>query len=62
LVAGYWLWQVKSKEEAIEWIKRAPFGPGAEIEIRQVFESADFGDNATPEMREAAAQLRSRVK
>ena|SRR5215469_11351517 len=61
LVAGYWLWQVRSKEEAIEWIKRAPFGPGAEIEIRQVFETADFGDNATPEMREAEARLRSRL-
>jgi len=60
LVAGYWLWQVKSKEEAIEWIKRAPFGPGAEIEIRQVFETADFGDNVTPELREAEARLRSR--
>jgi hypothetical protein len=60
LVAGYWLWQVKSKDEAIEWIKRAPFGPGAEIELRQVFEIADFGDNATPELREAEARLRSR--
>lgn len=59
LVAGYWLWQVKSKEEAIEWIKRAPFGPGAEIEIRQVFEPADFGDNATPELRERAARMRA---
>jgi hypothetical protein len=45
LVAGYWLWQVRSKEEAIEWLKRAPFGPGAEVEIRQVFEAADFGEN-----------------
>lgn len=59
LIAGYWLWQVKSKEEAIEWIKRAPFGPGAEIEIRQVFEPADFGDNATPELRERAARMRA---
>ena len=59
LVAGYWLWQVKSKEEAIEWLKRAPFGPGAEIEIRQVFETADFGDAVTPELREAEARLRS---
>ena len=42
LVAGFWIWQVKSKAEAIEWVKRAPFGPGAEIEIRQVFEEADF--------------------
>src|SRR5437667_7733113 len=42
LVAGFWLWQVKSKEEAIEWLKRAPFGGGTEIEIRQVFEADDF--------------------
>ena len=62
LVAGYWLWQVKSKEEAIEWIKRAPFGPGAEIEIRQVFEAAEFGDNAPPELREAASRLRSQIR
>ena len=45
LVAGFWLWQVKSKEEAIEWLKRAPFGGDTEVEIRQVFEAADFGDN-----------------
>jgi hypothetical protein len=62
LLAGYWLWQVKSKEEAIEWIKRAPFGPGAEIEIRQVFEAAEFGDNAPPELREAASRLRSQIR
>jgi hypothetical protein len=61
LIAGYWLWQVKSKEEAIEWLKRAPFGGGVEIEIRQVFETADFGDAATPEMREAEARLRSKL-
>jgi hypothetical protein len=62
LVAGYWVWQVKSKEEAIEWLKRAPFGGGAEIEIRQVMEPADFGDIATPEMREADARFRSQMK
>jgi len=62
LIAGYWLWQVKSKEEAIEWIKRAPFGPGAEIEIRQVFEAADFGDNAPPEIREREARMRANVQ
>jgi hypothetical protein len=59
LVAGFWLWQVKSKEEAIEWLKRAPFGGGTEIEIRQVAEAADFGDHITPETREAEARLRS---
>ena len=49
LVAGFWLWQVKSKEEAIEWLKRAPFQEG-EVEIRQVFENEDFGDALTPEV------------
>src|SRR5712672_140228 len=51
LVAGFWLWQVKSKAEAIEWLKRAPFEKG-EVEIRQVFESEDFGAEFTPELRE----------
>src|SRR5215208_3807582 len=49
LVAGFWLWQVKSKEEAIEWLKRAPFRNGEEVEIRQVFEATDFGENFPPE-------------
>ena len=55
LIAGYWLWQVKSKEEAIEWVKRCPNpmpGTEAEIEIRQVFEAEDFGAEFTPELRE----------
>src|SRR6266513_1508291 len=52
LIAGYWLWQVKSKDEAIEWLKRAPFDGGTEIELRQVFEAADFGAEFTPELRE----------
>ena len=51
LVAGFWLWQVKSMEEAVEWIKRAPFGGGVEIELRPVFEACDFGDNLTPELK-----------
>ena len=51
LVAGFWLWQCKSRDEAIEWLKRAPFGGGEEIEIRQVFEADDFGANLTPEVR-----------
>jgi hypothetical protein len=51
LVAGFWLWQVRSKEEAIEWLKRAPFREG-EVEIRQVFEMDDFGAAMTPELRE----------
>jgi hypothetical protein len=61
LIAGYWLWQVKSKDEAIEWLKRAPFGGGAEIEIRQVFETDDFGDEMTPELRELDERLRAQV-
>jgi hypothetical protein len=63
LVAGFWLWQVKSKEEAIEWVKRCPNPhPGqSEIEIRQVFELADFGPALTPELREAEERLRDRL-
>jgi hypothetical protein len=51
LIAGYWLWQVKSIEEAVEWLKRAPFDGGAEVEIRPVFEFADFGAQLTPELK-----------
>lgn len=51
LIAGFWLWKVKSLDDAVEWLKRAPFGGGAEIEIRQVFETEDFGENLPPEMR-----------
>ena len=64
LVAGYWLWQVKSKEEAIEWVKRCPNpmpGTEAEIEIRQVFESDDFGEEFTPELREQEERLRAKL-
>jgi len=59
LIAGFWLWQVRSKDEAIEWLKRAPFQEG-EVEIRQVFEAEDFGDNLTPELREAEERIRAR--
>jgi hypothetical protein len=52
LIAGFWLWQVRSKEEALEWLRRAPFGDGAELELRQVFEMDDFGAEFTPELRE----------
>ena len=64
LVAGFWLWQVKSREEAIEWVKRCPNPhPGeSEIEIRQVFEAADFGPALTPELREAEERLRARAR
>ncbi len=61
LIAGFWLLQVTSKEEAIEWVKRAPLGQGAEIEIRQVFEAEDFGPEFTPELREAEERLRAQV-
>lgn len=61
LIAGFWLWQVKSKEEAIEWLKRAPFDGGTEIELRQVFETEDFGSNLTPELREQEERLRSEL-
>jgi hypothetical protein len=63
LIAGYWLWQVKSKEEAIEWVKRCPNPmPGeSEIEIRQVFEAEDFGAEFTPELREQEERLRAEV-
>ncbi len=64
LVAGFWLFQVKSKEEAIEWIKRCPHpspGINAEIEIRQVFEAEDFGPAMTPEIREQEERLRAQV-
>ena len=60
LIAGYWVWQVKSKAEAIEWLKRAPF-EDTEVEIRQVFEAADFGDEFTPELREQEERLRAQV-
>ena len=52
LIAGFWLWQVRSKEEALEWLRRAPFDDGVELELRQVFEMDDFGAELTPELRE----------
>jgi hypothetical protein len=58
LIAGFWLWQVRSMDEAVEWLKRSPFDGGAEIEIRQVFEADDFGAELTPELREQEARLR----
>ena len=60
LIAGFWLWQVRSKEEAIEWLKRAPFRDG-EVEIRQVFEAEDFGAEFTPELREQEERIRQQV-
>ena len=61
LVSGFWLIQVKSRDEAIEWMKRAPFDGGAEIELRQVFESEDFGEALTSELREQETRLRAEV-
>jgi hypothetical protein len=61
LVAGFWIIQVKSKAEAVEWISRAPFPEGAQVEIRQVFEAEDFGEAATPELREQEERLRAQV-
>jgi hypothetical protein len=60
LVAGFWLWQVRSKEEAIEWLKRAPFQSG-EVEIRQVFEAEDFGEEFTPDLREQEERIREQI-
>jgi len=59
LIAGFWLWEVKSKEEAIEWLKRAPFEDGFEVEIRQVFEVDDFGPALKPKFREQEERLRA---
>ena len=63
LIAGFWLWQVKSKEEAIEWVKRCPnpLAGDSEIEIRQVFEASDFGPEFTPELREAEERMRDQI-
>jgi hypothetical protein len=61
LIAGFWIWQVRSMDEAVEWLKRAPFDGGAEIEIRPVFEAADFGENLTPELKEQEERLRKKI-
>jgi hypothetical protein len=61
LIAGFWLWQAKSMDEAIEWLKRGPFGGGVEIEIRPIYEIEDFGDAATPEIKERDQRLRAQL-
>jgi len=61
LIAGFWLWQVRSMEEAVEWLKRAPFDGGAEIELRPVFEADDFGAEFTPELREQEERQRAAI-
>jgi hypothetical protein len=62
LVAGFWLWQVKSMDEAVEWLKRAPFEEGDEVEIRPVFEADDFGKEFTPELRAQEDRLRAEIE
>lgn len=62
LIAGYWLWQVKSIDEAVEWLKRAPFDGGTELEIRPVFEMEEFGDEFTPELREQEERIRAEAE
>jgi len=61
LVAGYWLWKVKSMNEAVEWLKRAPFDVDEEVEIRPVFEAEDFGEEFTPELREQEERVREQA-
>jgi hypothetical protein len=61
LIAGYWIWECASREEAIEWLKRAPFDGGVEIELRQVFEFDDFGEELTPDLRETNERLREQT-
>lgn len=62
LVAGFWLWQVRSMEEAVEWLKKAPFDGGAEVEIRQVFETEEFTQNLPPEERERKHKAREQIR
>jgi hypothetical protein len=62
IIAGYWIWQVKSIEEAVEWLKRAPFDDGVEVTIRPIFEPEDFGEEFTPELRAKEEQLRAEVE
>jgi hypothetical protein len=61
LIAGFWLWEAKSMDEAVEWLKRAPFDGGTEVEIRQIFEPEDLGPNLTPELRQHEEQLRAQI-
>ena len=61
LVAGFWLWKVKSLQDAIDWLKKAPFDGGTEVEIRPLFEAEDFGDNLTPELREQEKKMSEQI-
>ena len=62
LLAGFWLWQVKDMADAVAWLKKAPFDGGTEIEIRPIFEAADFGAELTPELRERAERLHAKIE
>jgi hypothetical protein len=62
LLAGFWLWKVKSMDEAVAWLKKAPFDGGAELEIRPLFEAADFGAEYTPELREQGDRIRAKIE
>lgn len=62
LVAGYWIWQVKDLDEAVSWLKRAPFGGGTEVELRPIFEAEDFGAEYTPELRAQEERLRTEIR
>ncbi len=61
IVGGYWIWECSSREEALEWLKRAPFDGGTEIELRPIFEAEDFGDQLTAELREREARMREQT-
>ena len=62
LIAGFWIWQVKAMDEAVQWLKKAPFDGGAELEIRQIFEAEDFGQEFTPELREQEDRIRAKIE
>jgi hypothetical protein len=61
LIAGFWLWKVKSMDEAVEWLKKAPFDGGTELEIRPLFEAEDFGEEFTPELRKQEERVRKQI-
>jgi hypothetical protein len=61
IVAGYWIWQCASHDEAVEWLKRAPFDGGTQIELREIFEAEDFGEELTPDLRDANERLREQA-
>jgi hypothetical protein len=62
LIAGYWLWKVKSMDEAVAWLKKAPFDGGTELELRPIFENEDFGAEFTPELRKQEEAIRERIE